>query len=239
MTEAIYQILESLGYPHPIHAPMTHMPVGLVVGALVLILVARMFRQPRLAVSARHCLLLALIFLFPTALSGYMDWQHYFAGAWLPIFQLKLLLTGLLLILLAIGAILSRKGEARYGTLLPLYSLCFLVVVVLGYLGGQLALGEKCPEFLSGEFQAGARIYQVNCGACHPQGGNIIDPKLPVLGAPQLANSRAFLTYLRRPVRPEGSRGSMPPISAKKLPDPQVQELYDYITTVLERKRRK
>jgi uncharacterized membrane protein len=238
MIDAIYNFLEGLGYTHPIHAPLTHMPEGLVAGALVFALAAWAFRRSRLAVTARHCLILALIFLFPTAIAGYMDWQHFYGGAWLTIFKIKLLLTGLLLILLIVCLLFIPEDRPRYAILLPLYFLCFLAVAVLGYLGGQLALGERCFEAPPGAFSAGARIFRVNCSACHPQGGNIINPKLPVMGAPELANSQAFLTYLRQPTRPDGSRGSMPPFPAKRLPDPEVKELYAYIINVLEKKGR-
>jgi mono/diheme cytochrome c family protein len=148
-------------------------------------------------------------------------------------------LTGLLLILLIVCLIFIPEDRPRYWIRLPLYILCFLAVAGLGYLGGQLALGERCPEAPSGAFSAGAKIFRINCSACHPQGGNILNPKLPVVGAPELANSEAFLTYLRKPRRPDGSTGSMPPFLAKKIPDPEIKELYAYIINVLEKQGRR
>jgi mono/diheme cytochrome c family protein len=239
MISVIYHFLESLGYNHPIHAPLTHMPIGLVVGALVFALAAWVFRQPGLAISARHCLILALLFFFPTALAGYMDWQYFYLGAWLTIFKIKLSLTGALLLLLVLGVFLTGKGEMRYGTLLPICTLCFLVVVVLGYLGGQLALGERCPEAPSKQFSAGAKIFRSNCSACHPQGGNIINPKLPLLGASQLDSPETFLAFVRRPVRPDGSRGKMPPFPSTRISDQQVRDLYEYIVNVFKTTQRR
>ena len=74
MIEALYQILEQVGYAHPIHPPLTHMPTGLAVGALIFGLLSTLFRRQVFAVSARHCIVLALVFVYPTAFYGYTDW---------------------------------------------------------------------------------------------------------------------------------------------------------------------
>ncbi len=79
--EALYLLLKSLGYPHPIHPPMTHVPIGMAVGAFVFILAARATGKTAFLATARHCTALALIAAVPTILLGYMDWQHYYAGA--------------------------------------------------------------------------------------------------------------------------------------------------------------
>ena len=36
MIDAFYNLLDKIGYLHPIHPAMTHMPIGLVVGSLFL-----------------------------------------------------------------------------------------------------------------------------------------------------------------------------------------------------------
>ena len=72
MIDAFYAFLEKLGYPHPLHPLFTHLPVGLVTGALLFGLTAWLGRRPALWRTARHCIILALIFLVPTALIGYM-----------------------------------------------------------------------------------------------------------------------------------------------------------------------
>jgi uncharacterized membrane protein len=74
MIEALYHILEQVGYTHPIHPPLTHMPTGLVIGALIFGLLSTLSRRPVFAVSARHCFVLALVFVFPSAFFGYTDW---------------------------------------------------------------------------------------------------------------------------------------------------------------------
>ena len=75
----------------------------------------------------------------------------------------------------------------------------------------------------------GLAIFQVNCSSCHPGGGNSIYPNLPVRGAPQLANFKSFLAFLRKPTMPDGSRGPMPPFPASRLSEQQAHELYRYI----------
>ena len=90
MIEFLYQTLAKIGYNHPIHPPVTHISVGMVIGAFLFALVANLMRHERLALTARHCILLAMIGLFPTALLGYMDWQHRYGGAWLFPIKIKI-----------------------------------------------------------------------------------------------------------------------------------------------------
>jgi uncharacterized membrane protein len=46
MIEFIYQALTKLGYTHPLHPTLTHVPLGMVMGALI-------FRRTNLAPSAK------------------------------------------------------------------------------------------------------------------------------------------------------------------------------------------
>lgn len=239
MVGFFYDLLQKIGYTHPPHPPLTHMPTGLVVGAFLLGLIALLFRKTNLTISARHCLVLALIFLFPVALSGYMDWQRFFAGAWLFPIKMKIALSGVLFILLSFGVLLNLFSVSGPKSLLAVYSFCLVTVVALGYYGGQMVLGGKCPA-PPPELSGGAKLYETYCGGCHPNGGNIINAKLPVIGAPQLKDFDAFLAFNRRPQRPDGSPGIMPAFPPEKLSDQQMQELYHYIFHVFvmtERKR--
>jgi uncharacterized membrane protein len=238
LIDAIYLFLEKLGYPHPLHPPFAHMPIGLVAGALVLGWVAWLFRRPALWPSSRHCLILALIFLIPTALSGYMDWQHYYSGAWLFYIKMKLILAGILLVLLSIGFIVARKPEVRPIASLTIYSLAFLTVVALGYYGGQMVFGGSTPTAPK-EFEIGARIFKGNCSGCHPHGGNIIATNLPLSHAPQLAEFDAFRDFIRHPKMPDGSRGEMPGYPTTRISDQQARDLYQYIVNVIRHPKRK
>lgn len=83
MFESVYKALSAIGYMHPIHPAMTNLPVGMVMGALVFALVGLASRRNEIRVTAYHCIILAMISVFPTMLLGYMDWHHYYGGAWL------------------------------------------------------------------------------------------------------------------------------------------------------------
>jgi uncharacterized membrane protein len=232
----IYQFMGWLGYSHPLHPPLAHMPIGLVVGAWALGLAGWWRKRPDWLAAARYFVVLALIFFIFTAVAGYLDWQHYYAGAWLFSIKIKLILTGALLIFLVIAVIWGRKAAAGAQRYLSLYTLCFLAVIGLGYYGGQLVLSGTCAP-PSEVPTIGAKIYHAHCGACHPYGGNILNPRLPIIGSPQLANFPSFLAYNRHPQRPDGSQGSMPSFSQKKISDKKMEELYNYINHVLQRLR--
>ena len=78
MFDYIYQTLTNFGYNHPVHPTLTHVPIGMVMGAFIFVLIAVMTRKKNLAQTARHCSVLALIAAVPTALLGLMDWQHFY-----------------------------------------------------------------------------------------------------------------------------------------------------------------
>jgi len=113
MINLIYQLLVRMGYTHPIHAPLASLPPGLAVGALLFSLAALIFQRTNLMQTARHCTILFFVLLFPVALTGYLDWQHYYAGAWLFPIRIKVVLTLGLLILIPIGLIFGRTQEQK------------------------------------------------------------------------------------------------------------------------------
>ncbi len=137
-SEALYGFLRSVGYTHPLHPALVHMPIGLVVGALVFSFAAPFFHKPRLERAAYYCLVLAFLFLFPTILLGYMDWQHFFAGGWIFYIKMKMALAAVLLVLVVLGLVLGRRAGTATKSLMTVYGLAFLTVVALGYYGGQL-----------------------------------------------------------------------------------------------------
>jgi uncharacterized membrane protein len=145
MFNSVYEFLNSLGYAHPIHPTEVHMPIGLVVGALIFSVVAAVFRRERLVLTPRHCLILALIWVFPTMLFGFMDWQHFYGGAWLLPIRVKITVAPVLTVLLFVAIFLARRYGASSMKILPVYFICFCCVVVLGYFGGQLVYGGKHP----------------------------------------------------------------------------------------------
>ncbi len=228
MFDFVYEFLARLGYTHPIHPTEVHMPIGLVVGALVFAYVAAIFKRRKLEPTVRYCIILAFIWIFPTMLFGYMDWQHFYSGAWLFPIKVKLTLATILATLLLIAIFIGHKKGADSKAALTVYSLCFLVVVVLGYYGGELTYGSKTTATPT-EFTTGEKIFTATCSACHPKGGNAIMPNLPLVGSPKLVGFDTFLAFVRDPKLPNGKSGPMPPIIPSKLSDKQLNDLYDYI----------
>ena len=229
--DAVYRFLSSLGYPHPLHPALVHMPIGLTMGAFVFASVALLFnKKKQLVLAARYCAILALLFWFPAVLFGLMDWRHFFHGAWLSPITVKLVLAGVLLILQVIGLFLGSKGREKARGLLAIYSLCLLTAIGLGYFGAQLVYTNKAqaaPE----QYKAGERIFLANCSVCHPQGGNIIKPDKPLISAPELKELKTFIGRIRHPVAP------MPAFGPSQITDQQADELYRYIVNVLERQK--
>ncbi len=169
MIDTIYQLLEKIGYLHPLHPAITHIPVGLVMGGFVFGLCALLFRRQNFLQTAQHCMVLALIALLPTMILGVMDWQYRFAGAWLFPIQMKLALAFLLLILLVAAVMIGRKTGPASKKVFVLYGLCVVVVIGLGYYGGELVYGQKAAGIEVEESLAkeGAAVFNQSCAVCH------------------------------------------------------------------------
>jgi uncharacterized membrane protein len=227
MIDSFYDLLEKIGYTHPVHPAWTHIPMGLIIGTFIFALVALVFRRNILpSVAYRRIILLALIFVFPTALFGYMDWQHFYDGDWLFSIKIKLFLTGVLFVLLFIGVIFCSKKEGETKSSLLIYTLCFLVVVGLGYFGGQVVFeGEGRAEKIPIRFLVGEKLFVANCNDCHPRGGDI-------LNAPQLFDFKKFLTLLRNP--PTG----MTPFPPEQISDQKAMRLYLYLVQLSGQQRK-
>lgn len=235
MIELFYQALGTMGYTHPVHPTLTHVVIGMVLGAFVFGFVSWVRKLATFALTARHCTMLALIALFPAALFGYMDWQHYYAGGWFFEIKLKLVLASILLILLSITVLFRAPTEEGSINIVLIYGLCLFTVVALGYFGGELVYGSetKEPSAAAADVEAGEVLFTSNCSACHPDGGNIFKADLPLKEAPQLTDFSTFLAYIRSPKARDGSQTSMPAFGAEKIPDQRAKEIYEYVIQVL------
>ena len=166
-----------------------------------------------------------------------MDWQQRYAGA--PSFPIKMKigLAVLLLVLLVLAAILSRRKRVVSLGVLALYGLCLLNVTALGYFGGELIFGATSPKKAESteETQISSQQFKKSCSACHPGGGNTFKAHLPLKRAPQLADFKTFLDYLRNPKPRDGSQTIMPPFPADRLSEQQAREIYQYIIQVLKK----
>ena len=213
----------------------------MVIGAFIFAVVSWKFRKENLARTAHHCIALALLALVPTVIVGIMDWQHYYAGAWLFPIKMKLPLAGLLLILLVFALGAGYRTETISKQALIIYALCLLNVTALGYFGGELVYGGRAPGKLSAttivatdaDVEAGATMYNQTCSACHPNGGNSIKQNLPLKTAPQLVTFDTFLAYVRSPKARDGSKTVMPAFPADKLSKENAEKIYQYIVQVL------
>jgi mono/diheme cytochrome c family protein len=228
MIETLYNLLEKIGYIHPVHPPFTHGPIGAVIVAFCLGLAILIWRRQDLLLSAYHAIFIAFILLIPTVLAGIMDWQHYYSGAWIFPIQMKIALAITLFILLSITLIVFRIANVRPSIKIMLLTLCLFNVMGLGYFGGQLVYEGRIPA-VSEEFLTGQKIFVNHCSGCHPNGGNILFPNLPLRTAPQLKSYQTFIEFVRNPNLPSGSKGPMPIFTQSKLSDLQAEELYSYI----------
>ena len=235
MIEFVYQTLAKLGYAHPLHPILTHVVLGMVIGLFLFAAVSKTFRNSALSQTARHCCILALVMLPPTALLGIMDWHHFYGGGMLLPIQMKMVFAGLLLLLLILAHVVNRKQKIVSNGLFFLYGVCLIAAVGLGYFGGELVYGSKSAEQkpLQGSTASGAALFQQNCSGCHfsDSTADKIGPglkdvfkqaKFPTSGRP--ATEENFRSLLVKPL------DSMPPFG--HLTQEEVSDLIDYLQTL-------
>jgi uncharacterized membrane protein len=228
----IYSALAAIGYTDPLHPPLTHMPIGLVVAALIFGFAGLLLQRPFFSKMARSSLLLAWLFIFPTVLLGFMDWQHFYQGAALVPIIVKISLATFLFIILSIGLLLIISGREESRALPVIYLIAFFTVGGLGYFGGRLVFGGRAPA-APPSLQAGRVLFKNNCMACHPNGGNAILPTAIITGSDNLTDFPTFLKWIRNPRLDNGQKGPMPQFLPDKISDQQARQLYDYLIAVL------
>ena len=229
---AFYKALYAIGFHDPIHPPLTHITIGVVVAALVFGVLAWVLRHSSLARAARYCLVLAWVVIFPTALLGFMDWQHWYQGGWLQPILIKICLAGFLFLLLSLGMILIFIGREESKALLAIYFIAFFTVGGLGFFGGRLVFGGRAPAVQT-QLKAGRRLFENNCMACHPNGGNAILPNYIIIGSDNLKDLHTFISWIRDPRLDNGQKGPMPDFLPQKIPEGQASQLYEYLSRVM------
>ncbi len=140
MIESVFNLLADIGYNHPLHPAITHVPVGMIIGGFLFAICSRPLKNPDLGQAAHYCFILALISVFPTILSGYMDWQHTFEGEWDFLIKMKFFLAAIMVILLSI-AVKAGRPAAVSNKIITIYFFCLAVAISLGYIGGELLYG--------------------------------------------------------------------------------------------------
>lgn len=140
MADFIYSTLESIGFAHPLHPAITHIPMGMVIGCFFFGLMASLFGNSSYLKSSLHCSILGLLFIVPTVAVGVLDWQHFYGSTLSFFIILKFILAAVLTLLLAYSIRLNLKGgTARQ--LFFVYALCLACAGGLGFSGGELVYG--------------------------------------------------------------------------------------------------
>ncbi|MDD9305231.1 MAG: hypothetical protein HUK40_24040 [Desulfobacter sp.] len=141
MTETIFEFLTQIGFLHPVHPAFTHIPMGMVMGAVVFRFCAVVPRLKILARTGYHCLILGLLGIVPTVFTGYLDWQHKYQGQWETLIIVKMVLAALLAILMIFIAVKDDPENPGFNKMTGFYFLLILLAVGLGFSGGELVFG--------------------------------------------------------------------------------------------------
>lgn len=141
MTQIIFEFLSKIGFTHPLHPALTHIPMGMVMGAVTFRLASFLPKLRFLAKTGYHCVILGLLGVFPTAFAGYLDWQHTYGGEWEFLIILKMVLAVVLTITLAIIAIKDDPENPKLDKNTFFYILIVFLAIGLGFSGGQLQYG--------------------------------------------------------------------------------------------------
>ena len=107
-----------------------------------------------------------------------------------------------------------------------------LIFIIVGW----VVFGDSIifPRSTTSYAQAtdGAKLFVTHCGACHAQGGNIINPALPVKGSIKMKSLIVFTAYNRNPLKADGSKGVMPAFPVEKISDQEMKLIYEYSLTL-------
>lgn len=244
MLDAIYKALQSVGYTHPVHPFFVHVPIGMVVAVFLFGLGAWIFKKPVLAQTARHCSMLAILFLPLAIVAGLMDWQYHYHGSWLTPIIVKMVLAGSLIAALGTAAFRGISKTIEIKRLIPLYFFCFLLVIGLGFFGGELVYGARGIEATekhtgasaanSGSLvQQGADLFAKQCAFCHLTASR----KAKIGPGLQGLYQRKSLPVSKRPVTEKNLRRQLtaPVKNMPSFPDlsePEVRSLIVYIKTL-------
>jgi uncharacterized membrane protein len=142
MIDQLYLFLAKFGFNEPLHSPITHMPIGLAVGALTFFIVALVFKNKALILSARHASILAFVFVFPTILFGVFDWMHFYHATLFTPIKIKMTLASIVLLLLGTGIIVGSEIKLHSITMTIIYAATCIAMIGLGYFGAGIIYGR-------------------------------------------------------------------------------------------------
>jgi uncharacterized membrane protein len=137
MIDSIYNLVAMFGYTHPLHPALVHLPMGLVIGAVLFSFAAIKWPHKHLTTTASHCIVLALIFIVPVYITGVLDWQYGWGGDVSGLYITKLVLGAILTCALAYTVFRQTKGASNK-ELRILYLVCLAICAGLGHTGGEI-----------------------------------------------------------------------------------------------------
>jgi len=142
MADWVYHFLAGLGYTHPIHPALVHVPIGNIIAAFVFGALGLLLRKQNLGRAAYYALVLAFLGLFPGIFFAVADWLRYFGGAWIFWIKMKIILASVLFVLLLIAVITGRRDTGATARGVFLSFLCLLSVTGLGTSGPTSSIRE-------------------------------------------------------------------------------------------------
>ena len=140
MIESFYAFLGMIGFHHPIHPIVVHLPMGLVVGSVAFSLADMKWPDKNYATTAYHCILLSLISVIPVYIAGLLDWQHVFGGDFNKWIIIKMILGVALTVMLFVTVQQKKKGAPQQ-KLFVFYLINLAICGGLGFSGGELLYG--------------------------------------------------------------------------------------------------
>jgi uncharacterized membrane protein len=140
LVDSIYSFLALVGFTHPLHPMVVHVPMGMIIGMFIFALLALRWKDKHFEETAYYCSIVSLVFIGPVIAAGILDWLHRMQGEWSTLIVIKMILGTVLTILLAFSVFLKVKGAAPRRVLL-FYLLCLACAGGLGYTGGELVYG--------------------------------------------------------------------------------------------------
>lgn len=237
MASLFYDFLKSLGYNHPFHPALTHVPVGLVIASFIFMFLAFFLRGSTFGQTSKHCIILALLSAIPTVVVGYFDWQIFYAGSYIFPIIMKMMLAGLLMVLLIILVFISLKNEGSFSRRFLIHFLVLLIVMGIGYFGGELVYGKKTTSppvvEINESALAGMKLFDTKCSFCHfaDRSETKVGPGLKGLfQIEKLPNSEKPVTSENIEQQLKTPFKKMP--SFKSLKDDEIKSLTDYLQTL-------
>lgn len=141
MVEFIFDLLHSIGFLHPVHPALTHIPMGMAMGGFTFAVTAYFLNQPVLYKSSYHCAVLGLIGIPPTIILGILDWQYSYSGDLSTPIIIKMVMAALLTLFFIAIVRIGNDGAKSPKKLLILYTLTLISAINLGFWGGELVFG--------------------------------------------------------------------------------------------------